>query len=390
MGKGNKSKQGEPLVLTPQQAASTPWLGGIKPKQPASPRRSLSKVPSTILFTPYTYAKLKFMRDLGSTEVGGFGVSNADNPLLIEDFYLVKQECTVASVEFDDDSISDELIRFVQAGYKPWQVQRVWIHTHPGTSPQPSGVDETTFASDGFTSPDWAIMFILACGGQTYCRFKVSETAEEIQRRKLDRADGVLTIQDFHDSSKILNFEIDYDQEFPAADHDEWLYEYEQNVTERKYVRTVYHSGNKQASWPPPKGVQQTQQSKHSPQTSQYWRETLPDNTNMPASWQSNKGSAYEDYGINEDEVEDENEVLEGFQEVRDAKGNFVLPEEEKDLMMAEYAASYYNELSEDELRAIDEELDELAKLDADYGADYGNEHDINGPADVADRDPRG
>ena len=46
--------------------------------------------------------RLLFLRDLGDTEVGGFGISAADDLLFIEDVQLVQQVCTGASVAFDD------------------------------------------------------------------------------------------------------------------------------------------------------------------------------------------------------------------------------------------------------------------------------------------------
>jgi len=50
-------------------------------------------------------------------------------------------------------------------------ITRVWIHTHPGSSAQPSRVDEETFARV-FGRSDWAVMAILAQGGQTYARLQ--------------------------------------------------------------------------------------------------------------------------------------------------------------------------------------------------------------------------
>src|SRR5947209_14095353 len=41
------------------------------------------------------------------------------------------------------------------------QFARLFMHTHPGNSPQPSATDEETFARV-FGRCDWAVMFILA------------------------------------------------------------------------------------------------------------------------------------------------------------------------------------------------------------------------------------
>ena len=59
----------------------------------------------------------------------------------------------------------------VDQGRRPEEFARVWLHTHPGNSAQPSGIDEATFARV-FGGADWAVMFILARGGQTYARLR--------------------------------------------------------------------------------------------------------------------------------------------------------------------------------------------------------------------------
>ena len=59
----------------------------------------------------------------------------------------------------------------IDAGRRPEQFGRIWIHTHPGDSAQPSHVDEETF-SRVFGPCDWAVMFILAREGETYCRLR--------------------------------------------------------------------------------------------------------------------------------------------------------------------------------------------------------------------------
>ena len=56
--------------------------------------------------TPTAWAKLLFWRDLGTTEIGGFGISAAKDPLLIEDVRLVKQICSAVTVRFDDGAVA--------------------------------------------------------------------------------------------------------------------------------------------------------------------------------------------------------------------------------------------------------------------------------------------
>ena len=37
----------------------------------------------SLRFSPYAWGKLLFLRDRGETEIGGFGLAAADDPLLI-------------------------------------------------------------------------------------------------------------------------------------------------------------------------------------------------------------------------------------------------------------------------------------------------------------------
>lgn len=112
-----------------------------------------------------------FLRDYGNSEVGGFGITSADDLLLVKDIQLIKQQCTTVTVKFDDVAVADFFDDQVEQGRKPEQFARIWIHTHPGNSADPSGVDEETFIRS-FGSADWAVMFILARAGTTYSRMR--------------------------------------------------------------------------------------------------------------------------------------------------------------------------------------------------------------------------
>ena len=160
-------------------------------------------------FTPYAMAKLLYLRDIGPSEVGGFGISNADDLLLVEDIQLVEQACSVVSVEFDDDSVADFFDLQVDAGRQPEQFARIWIHTHPGASPTPSGTDEETF-DRCFSGVDWAVMHIIAEEGNTYTRARFN-VGPGTDRR--------------------LRCRTEFDHEFPATDHEGWFMEYCDNVT---------------------------------------------------------------------------------------------------------------------------------------------------------------
>tara|TARA_R110002095_G_scaffold156102_1_gene135603 strand:- start:2743 stop:3306 length:564 start_codon:yes stop_codon:yes gene_type:complete len=112
-----------------------------------------------------------YLREYGDTEVGGFGITSEDDLLLVQDLQLVKQTCSVAHVAFDDEAVANFFDDQVDAGLRPEQFGRIWIHTHPGDCPLPSPTDEATFERV-FGRSDWAVMFILARTGQTYARLK--------------------------------------------------------------------------------------------------------------------------------------------------------------------------------------------------------------------------
>lgn len=159
---------------------------------------------TTLRFTPIAWAKLLCLRDAGDTEIGGFGVTAANDVLLVEDVRLVRQECSWAHVEFDDEAVAEFFDSEVDAGRRPEQFARVWIHTHPGDSPAPSNTDELTFARV-FGRSDWAVMLILSRSGQTYARlrFNVGPGGEQL-----------------------IPVEVDYGRPFEGSDFGAWQEEY--------------------------------------------------------------------------------------------------------------------------------------------------------------------
>jgi proteasome lid subunit RPN8/RPN11 len=124
-------------------------------------------------FSPTAWAKLLFLRDCGPTEVGGFGITPGADLLYVADIRMVRQACSVVSVGFDDRAVAEFFDEQVDAGLRPERFARIWIHTHPAESAEPSHLDERTFARV-FGACDWAVMFILARGGETYCRLQFS------------------------------------------------------------------------------------------------------------------------------------------------------------------------------------------------------------------------
>ncbi|HEV3300643.1 MAG TPA: hypothetical protein VG055_13430 [Planctomycetaceae bacterium] len=130
-----------------------------------------------------------FLRDRGPTEVGGFGIAPAVDLLFVEDIRLVQQTCTSISVAFDDASVAEFFDEQIDAGRRPEQFGRIWIHTHPGESAQPSHVDEETFRR-AFGPCDWAVML---------ARWRHWRTAEEaVITPYLSPASPRIEVGEFH------------------------------------------------------------------------------------------------------------------------------------------------------------------------------------------------
>lgn len=126
--------------------------------------RLRSEPSEKLYFSPLAWLKLQWFCHRGDTEIGGFGISAAGNPLYIEEFVTVRQRATPISVHFDDGSVADYFDGCVDRGIAPCRCGRIWIHTHPCASPEPSTMDERTFALR-FGTCDWSVMFILGRTG---------------------------------------------------------------------------------------------------------------------------------------------------------------------------------------------------------------------------------
>lgn len=177
-------------------------------------RQLPAKQSQRLRFTPYAWAKLVFLRDLGPTEVGGFGISSETDLLLIQDVLLVPQVCTRVATAFDDSAVADFFDEQVDRGIHPERFGRIWIHTHPGDSPEPSSTDERTMEKS-FAKADWAIMFILARGGRSHAGLCFNAGPG-----------GKLT----------LPVEVDYTSGFDASEHEDWTQEYHRCVREAPYL----------------------------------------------------------------------------------------------------------------------------------------------------------
>ncbi len=188
-------------------------------RRPRRKRQEKSKRP-TLRFSPHAWAKLLFLRDAGPTEVGGFGITNADDLLFIKDFVLIEQHCTEVTVEFEDSAVADFFDGQIDLRRKPDQFARIWIHTHPGDSPRPSSVDVETFERV-FGNCDWAVMFIIAQGGKTYAELYW-------------RHGGPASLR--------MDVDIDYSEPFLSSDHETWSGEYDNCVNDRSALYSSVES----------------------------------------------------------------------------------------------------------------------------------------------------
>lgn len=178
-------------------------------KNKPRPKRNRSHLTvPTLRFTPYAWSKLLYLRDRGETEVGCFGLSAADDLLCLEDIRLVRQQTSIASVEFDDEAVADFYDEQVDHGRPLEQFSRLWIHTHPGQSAEPSGTDEATF-DRVFGQVAWSVMMILARGGESYARLRFgSGPTAELE----------------------VPIDIAWEFPFPESDHASWDDEYDRCV----------------------------------------------------------------------------------------------------------------------------------------------------------------
>lgn len=138
-----------------------------KKNRPRRPKQR--ELTARLTFSPLAWLKLMYFLHAGDTEVGGFAISSADDLLYIQDVLTLSQRAGPATIELEDGAVADHFDRCVDAGHKPERFARIWWHTHPGASPQPSRTDEQTFQRV-FGACDWSVMFIVSRTARTYAR----------------------------------------------------------------------------------------------------------------------------------------------------------------------------------------------------------------------------
>jgi proteasome lid subunit RPN8/RPN11 len=116
----------------------------------------------------FAYYKMRYLANKHNVEVGGWGFAHdEDKPLDVADIKLIKQKSTGGSIDFDDEGVVEYTEDMIAAGKEFPQFMRVWVHTHPGSSPHPSTTDRETFANLTDALP-WVVMCIIAKEGAVY------------------------------------------------------------------------------------------------------------------------------------------------------------------------------------------------------------------------------
>jgi hypothetical protein len=123
-----------------------------------------------ITLTPQAYWHLQWMAHRTPCEVSSMGLlAPARDGLLIEDFILVRQTVSTATVDLDMNWWAEKQVQlYDREGIEPWRTS-CWTHTHPAGINCPSGTDEQTMARS-FGSWDFALMLILTKAGVFYAR----------------------------------------------------------------------------------------------------------------------------------------------------------------------------------------------------------------------------
>ncbi len=179
----------------------------------------------TLRFGPTAWAKLLYFRDKSPNEVGGFGISAPDDLLFIQEFIAIKQEVTCVSVRFDDEAVSQFFDQQVDLGRKPEQFARIWLHTHPGESPDPSTTDEATFKRV-FGGCQWAVMAVVAQDDSTYAR---------------------LSFNIGPGGQILIPTDVDFSRDFAPSDHSAWDAQFQADIMPMEWLNRPALTGEKLA-----------------------------------------------------------------------------------------------------------------------------------------------
>jgi proteasome lid subunit RPN8/RPN11 len=215
--------------LKPQKQNKTEIQANLKQTKPRSSWQVEKETKYTrrlaLRFSPTAWAKLLYFRDKSDNEVGGFGITEPDDLLFVKEFVTVKQDVTPVSVKFDDESVANLFEDQVDLGRKPEQFARIWLHSHPGDSPEPSSIDDETFERV-FGKCQWAVLFVVAQDNKTYAKlsFNVGPGGQVL-----------------------IPVGIDYSQDFEASNQELWDTEYKANVKAAEWLSSQTRKHEKSA-----------------------------------------------------------------------------------------------------------------------------------------------
>lgn len=162
---------------------------------------------------PEAYLHWQFLCHNGKTEASAFGISDPNDPLLVHSLYVPKQKCNPVFTSIDDDSRFDMVEWAEENGIRIDQINRIWLHTHPEMSADPSRVDEETFQK--LANCDYAVMGILSRTNDVYARIQ----------HKSSKTDYQIPIE-------VLWKEFPSSLENLAGKTVEWKKNYDENITE--------------------------------------------------------------------------------------------------------------------------------------------------------------
>lgn len=134
-----------------------------------------------LVFSPRAFSKIMYFRHAGPTEVSGQGISLTNNSLYIDDFRLVKQECTSSTTDYDDEGWTNFLQEmWEKRGLRPFQVNNVYVHTHPGFSTRPSPVDEDNWKNRIKDRTFFVMVIVSDTLESVYARMMIKEPVQVI------------------------------------------------------------------------------------------------------------------------------------------------------------------------------------------------------------------
>lgn len=218
-----------------------------------------------IYLSEYAFAKLNWFRNNCNEnnvcgekstkpsflEVSLMGISASEDKInYITDFVCIPQEVSSGLTEPTDAGMlkfSEDML--IDRGIPTIMFRSFWAHTHPGTSPTPSGTDRSTFTK-WFKDADLGVMYILAedddsCTVKNQTKYFGAKTEsmdvsvilekEDTEGNKIELSTkSIFSINKIGGNDGYTNIALlmfgDY-SEF----HEEWMKELKENVTKLNY-----------------------------------------------------------------------------------------------------------------------------------------------------------